>query len=316
VNDPRPSERPKLAIAWWVFFALAGIVGSLSAKYLTTMTAYLSGVFWVPPRSYPFYSMGAVFSIGLMIAAPFWSAMFFALTPFSRLTRLIVALIWFGIAVLAQFLGSQALPDFDSPSAFRPEALAILPIATLGWCLPFVLMRVFRGWQIQVPGSKAQSLETSFSITSLLTGTFLVALCFAALTMVQPPVHVGGLIAMSMALVVGFIALPLVWFTLRTRRYVLFWIGFAAFVFAVSCGVVFWVFGPRGSFLSLSGLFAAFSIAILSPFVGARIYGARLITNRDIWNRRPQQLENRNSPSLRIEAPLVKGTGIQIRDRS
>jgi hypothetical protein len=155
-----------------------------------------------------------------------------------------------------------------------------MPIATLGWCLPFALMRVFRGWQIQLPGSKLQSVETSLSITSLLTGTFLVALCFAALTMVQPSVQFGGIIAMSMALVVGFIALPMVWFTLRTKRYVLFWIGFAAFVFAGSAGVELWINGQGGSFLSIPGLLTSFSIAILSPFVGAKIYGARLITNR------------------------------------
>jgi hypothetical protein len=270
-----------LAFAWLVFFAVAMIIAALTAKYLMIMGAYWSGMGLSVFKIYAFLTAAAVCT-GFMFAAPLWSAMFFAMTPFSRRVRLTVALAWFAVAMTTQFVGTQALPDFDSPTIFRPETLTVLPILTLGWCIPFVLMRVFRGWQIQFPGSDSQTVQPLISITSLMTATLLVALCLAALRLGDSSVQFVGLVGMLVAMGLGFVAVPLVWCLMRTKHYFVFSIGLVAFIFAVVYLVQFWIYGPTQFALLTPLLIVAFAQGIAALLVGARLYGATLITNRTI----------------------------------
>jgi len=273
--------RAHLAIRFWLITALTVIGACLISKTLLANIAINSGL--PAPKTFgmQFLPIMGLICVGLVLAAPVWSAIFLTLTSFSRSWRLMVAIVWLA-TIAAAFARGNVLTQFARATDFgftRMENLLALPIITLGWCVSFCVMRFFFRWQIRIPDSKPASDPRKLSIISLMFATSLVAISLSILMISRPSQLRLGLGGFVITTVLGFVIVPMIWCLMRTPFYFLVWIAFGLAIFGLAFSA-YWANSVSSWWaLSYSLCVATFLLTALAPIVGARIYGAELMAN-------------------------------------
>ena len=254
-----------------VLLALALLVACFYAKQLTLGEAIARGLM-KPSNPIP-----AMICVGLAFAAPVYSAFCVALLAAPFRMRLAIGVSWFGIVMAALALGNSAWPEHDSPAMFNADTQFAIPVVTLGWCVPLLILRWLKGWRLKL--SDTDSRPEQLTIASLLVVTFLSAICLSTLLYCRPGVQPIGLIGMLVSAALGFLLSLAIWLLMRVRFFVL-----AYFAIGLACFLILYFamlsFGVGRNSTSTAVFITLFLEALLAGFVLARLGGAQLSSGR------------------------------------
>lgn len=266
---------PKLNKHAWSFvagvlLAVALLVACLYAKQLTLGEAIARGMMK------PSNPMPAMICVGLAFAAPVYSAFCIALLPAPFRIRLAIGVSWFGVVMAALAVGNSAWPGHDSPAMFNADTQFAIPVVTLGWCVPLLILRWLKGWRLRISGT--DSNPEQLTIASLLVVTLLSAVCLSTLLYCRPSVQPIGLIGMLVSAALGFLVSLAIWLLMRVRFFVS-----AYFAIGLACFLILYFamlsFGVGRNSTSTAVFITAFLEALLAGFVLARLGGVQLATS-------------------------------------
>ncbi len=198
----------------------------------------------------------------------------------SPIRRLVIAVSWMTLVLLALFYGNRAHPYQDSPAIFSAELICILPTIALSWAIPPALLRHLRGWRLALPSIRefqAQS-KSNVTVAGLLGLTTVIGLCLAVMQ-VGSLSYVAILISIGASVLFGCLSCLVTWILMKlpTSRIIFAYLVLGIGTFVI-CNWLMLLAGAGPAAQSNAVFLTSFVLAVFAGLVIARLSEIRLLT--------------------------------------